>query len=31
VDRTGYQVFKEWALKDVNLPKEAKVAEHIYW
>lgn len=31
VDRTGYQVFKEWALKGVNLPKEAKVAEHIYW
>lgn len=31
VDRTGYQEFKKWALKDVNLPKDAKVAEHIYW
>lgn len=31
VDRTGYQEFKKWALKDVELPKDAKVAEHIYW
>lgn len=27
VDRTGYQVFKEYVLKDVVLPKEAKVAK----
>lgn len=31
VDRTGYQVFKTWALKDVILNPEAQVAEHIYW
>lgn len=31
VDRTGYQEFKKWALKDVELPKEAKIAEHIQW
>lgn len=31
VDRTGYQVFKTWALKEVVLNVEAQVAEHIYW
>jgi anaerobic sulfite reductase subunit C len=31
VDRTGYQVFKEYALNGVNLPKIAEVAKHIYW
>ncbi|MBC8014509.1 MAG: sulfite reductase subunit C [Sporomusaceae bacterium] len=31
VDRTGYQVFKTWALKDVVLNAEAQVADHIYW
>jgi len=31
VDRTGYQIFKTWVLKDVNLNSEAKVAEYIYW
>lgn len=31
VDRTGYQEFKKWALKDVNLKDEAKVAEYIHW
>ena len=31
VDRTGYQEFKKWALKDINLPEEAIVAEHINW
>jgi len=31
VDRTGYQVFKEYALRDVNLPNIAEVAKHIYW
>ncbi len=31
VDRTGYQEFKKWVLKDVDLPRDAKVAEHIHW
>jgi len=31
VDRTGYQVFKEYALNGVDLPKIAEVAKHIYW
>lgn len=31
VDRTGYQVFKTWVLKDVNLNCEAQVAAYIYW
>ena len=29
VDRTGYQVFKEYALKDVKLGPKVKVAEYI--
>ncbi|MDK2800863.1 MAG: anaerobic sulfite reductase subunit [Clostridiales bacterium] len=29
VDRTGYQVFKEWALKNITLGPRVKVAEHI--
>ena len=31
VDRTGFEEFKKWALKDVNLPDIAEVAENIYW
>lgn len=31
VDRTGYQEFRQWALKDVTLNPEAKVAPHINW
>lgn len=31
VDRTGYQVFKSWALQDVTLNAEAEVAKCIYW
>lgn len=31
VDRTGYQVFKEWVLRDVTLNSEAQVAEYINW
>ena len=31
VDRTGYQVFREWVLKDVALNPEAEVAEYINW
>ncbi|MBZ4682780.1 MAG: anaerobic sulfite reductase subunit [Fusobacteriaceae bacterium] len=31
VDRTGFEVFKEWALKDVKLPKETVVKHQVYW
>lgn len=31
VDRTGYQVFKEYALKDVELNEKAVVSEYIYF
>lgn len=31
VDRTGFEEFKKWALKDVNLPPEAEVCTPIYW
>lgn len=31
VDRTGYQEFKKWVLKDVNLGEEAVVADNINW
>lgn len=31
VDRTGYQEFKKWALKDVNLGPKAEVKETINW
>jgi len=31
VDRTGYNVFKEYALEGVILPKIAEVKDHIYW
>lgn len=31
VDRTGFEEFKKWALKDVELPEIAEVAERIYW
>lgn len=31
VDRTGFEEFKKWALKDVNLPAIAEVTETIYW
>ena len=31
VDRTGFEEFKKWALKDVNLPDIAEVTENIYW
>lgn len=31
VDRTGYQVFKEYVLQGVTLPSIAEVADHIYW
>ncbi|GAA0716677.1 sulfite reductase subunit C [Clostridium malenominatum] len=31
VDRTGYQEFKKWALKNVNLSSKAKVEDNINW
>jgi anaerobic sulfite reductase subunit C len=31
VDRTGFEEFKKWALKDVELPKTAKVCTPVYW
>lgn len=31
VDRTGYETFKSYALKEVNLPDLAEVAPYIYW
>ncbi len=31
VDRTGFDTFKEYALKDVNLPETAIVRENINW
>ena len=31
VDRTGFEEFKRWALKDVTLPEKAEVSQTIYW
>lgn len=31
VDRTGFEEYKKWALKDVVLPEEAIVYDPIYW
>jgi anaerobic sulfite reductase subunit C len=31
VDRTGFQEFKKWALKDVHLPETAEICTPIYW
>lgn len=31
VDRTGFEEFKKWALKDVQLPKTAEVYTPVYW
>ncbi|BDR79388.1 sulfite reductase subunit C [Clostridium tetani] len=31
VDRTGYQEFKKWALKDIELSTKAKVEHNINW
>ncbi|MDP4146990.1 MAG: sulfite reductase subunit C [Bacillota bacterium] len=31
VDRTGFQIFKEYALEGVRLPEIAEVAQYIYW
>ena len=31
VDRTGFEEFKKWALKDIELPECAKVYTPVYW
>ena len=31
VDRTGFEEFKKWALKDVNLPECVEITSPIYW
>ena len=31
VDRTGFEEFKRWALKDVQLPERAEVMSPVYW
>ena len=31
VDRTGFEEFKKWALKDVTLPEIAEVMTPVYW
>ncbi len=31
VDRTGFEKFKRWALKDVVLPEKAEVMSPMYW
>lgn len=31
VDRTGFEEYKQWALKDVQLPDIAEVSHPVYW
>ena len=31
VDRTGFEEFKKWALRDVNISSETEVLTPIYW
>jgi anaerobic sulfite reductase subunit C len=31
IDRTGFDEYKKWALKDVRLPPIAEVADRVYW
>ena len=31
IDRTGFEEYKKWALKDVNLSSKAVLKNHIYW
>jgi len=31
VDRTGFEEYKKWALKEVNLPDKVCVSQNIYW
>lgn len=31
VDRTGFEEYKNWAMKDVQLPEIAEVYTPVYW
>lgn len=31
IDRTGFEEYKKWALRDVNLPALAEVSSPLYW
>ena len=31
IDRTGFEEFRKWALRDIQLPKMAEVSTPIYW
>ena len=31
VDRTGFEEFYKWIMKDVQLPEKAEVSSHMYW
>ena len=31
IDRTGFQEYKKWALKDVSMDDKAIMADHVYW
>lgn len=31
VDRTGFEEFLKWVMKDVKLPEKAEVASTVYW
>ena len=31
VDRTGFEEFLKWVMKDVHLPEKAEVASRVYW
>ena len=31
IDRTGFEEYKKWALKDVELPTETIERKNIYW
>lgn len=31
VDRTGFEEFKKWALRDVELPEKAEILTPVYW
>ncbi len=31
VDRTGFEEFKKWALRDVHLPEKAEIFAPVYW
>ena len=31
VDRTGFDEFVKWALKDVELPEKCQQAQRVYW